>query len=260
MRDAQDRIGSKYADFTVGLLHATVGIAGESGELSTAIEKWLFYGQTLNRDNLKEELGDLLWYIAEACNAADFCLEDVMDGNIAKLKKRYPDKYSDEEALEENRDRKAEMEALNGTIEDARRRPEKYTVSPIGRKVLEEATQPTRSSEAAIAAVSSYVGEKMAAQTYANIQAAKSEQPPADAIEVVTEPIDWNWVYTASRLTKAEELLPTPDSKGYYFCSIYSDAREVNSFTQFVTRYELRKFQTPWGEWSKQLGGIHARK
>ena len=122
MKVAQARINDLDADFAVGLLHAAVGIAGESGELATAVEKWLFYGQILDNDNLKEELGDLLWYIAEACNAAGISLEEVMAGNIAKLKKRYPDKYSDERALEENRDRESEMKALNGTVEDAKRR------------------------------------------------------------------------------------------------------------------------------------------
>ena len=86
------------------------------------------------------------------------------------------------------------------------------------------------------------------------------EVSSAGASKEATEPIDWNGVYTASRLTKAEELLPTPDSKGYYFCSIYSDAREVDSFTQSVTRYELRRFRAPFGDTHNQLGVIHACK
>ena len=95
------------------LTHAALGISGESGELSGAVEKWINYGQPLDEINIKEELGDLMWYIALACNALSINLEDVMEKNIAKLKKRYPEKYSNEAAEEANRDREAEREVLN---------------------------------------------------------------------------------------------------------------------------------------------------
>lgn len=91
------------------ILHAAVGISGEAGELSGAIERWIWYRKELDVKNLKEELGDLLWYVAEMCNALGFEMEDVMVANIAKLRARYPDKYTNELAAEENRNRTAEQ-------------------------------------------------------------------------------------------------------------------------------------------------------
>lgn len=94
-------------------VHAVIGMSGEVGELSVAVERWIYYGQGLDRTNVIEELGDLLWYVAEMCNALDVSMEKVMELNIAKLRKRYPEKYTDEQAAEENRDRQAEREVLN---------------------------------------------------------------------------------------------------------------------------------------------------
>jgi NTP pyrophosphatase (non-canonical NTP hydrolase) len=94
------------------IAHSVIGLSGEVGELSTTVEHWLYYGQALDRGNIKEELGDCLWYIAEACDALGLLLSDVMESNIRKLRKRYPEKYDDELAKEENRDRNAEKNAL----------------------------------------------------------------------------------------------------------------------------------------------------
>ena len=94
------------------LLHATLGMVSETGELADAVKKWLYYDQSLDVTNLIEELGDCLWYIALACNALDVSFEEVMERNIAKLRERYPKKFDEAMAVEENRDRKAEREIL----------------------------------------------------------------------------------------------------------------------------------------------------
>lgn len=96
----------------IRLNHAVLGLGGEVGELAGAVERWIYYGGELDSLNIKEELGDLLWYIALACNVKGFSLEDVMEANIRKLKARYPDKYTDLAAAEGNRDRAKEREAL----------------------------------------------------------------------------------------------------------------------------------------------------
>lgn len=106
------RLSALDLEQDVAILHASVGISGEAGEISAAIERWLWYGKGLDRVNLKEELGDLFWYAAEMCNALHVSMEDVMECNIAKLRQRYPEKYSDEQAAEENRDREKEREIL----------------------------------------------------------------------------------------------------------------------------------------------------
>jgi len=105
----------------VQLLHAIIGMTGEIGEIAGAYEKFAYYGQTLDESNLKEELGDVLWYIAEACDALGLSLQEVMKSNIRKLRSRYPDKYADDLAKEDNRNREAEMkevEYVDGKPED----------------------------------------------------------------------------------------------------------------------------------------------
>jgi len=89
--DAGVTFGSKQYD----LLHATLGIAGESGEIVDAVKKCIIYGKALDKDNMREEIGDIMWYIALACRSLDFDLGEILDENIAKLQKRYPDRYND---------------------------------------------------------------------------------------------------------------------------------------------------------------------
>ncbi len=105
-------------NLSVRLTHAIMGLISETGEFADQYKKWIFYGQTLDTLNLQEELGDILWYVALACNALDVEMSDIMEANIAKLRKRYSDKFSPEDALEENRDRKAEREVLENQHSD----------------------------------------------------------------------------------------------------------------------------------------------
>ena len=96
----------------VRLNHAVIGIANEAGELAAELQRWLYYGKGLSRMAFKEELGDLLWYAALACNALGLDMGEVMAANIRKLECRYPHKYADRFAAE--RDKDAEREALKG--------------------------------------------------------------------------------------------------------------------------------------------------
>ena len=89
---------AKPGDTDFDLMHAAYGVAGEAGEFADCIKKHQIYGKDFDRDNAIEELGDLLWYIALACNALDTTMDQVAMANIAKLRKRYPDKYSDQHA------------------------------------------------------------------------------------------------------------------------------------------------------------------
>lgn len=98
----------------IRLFHAALGLSTEVGEFNDMLKKWIYYQQELDQTNLEEELGDILWYVALACNALEVSLEDVMEKNIAKLKARYPGKYTDFLAAEENRDRDAERKSLEG--------------------------------------------------------------------------------------------------------------------------------------------------
>ena len=76
------------------LLTAAVGISAEGGEFMEIVKKIAFQGKpwdAANIEHLKIELGDVMWYVAQACMALDVSLEEVLDRNIEKLSKRYPE-------------------------------------------------------------------------------------------------------------------------------------------------------------------------
>lgn len=75
------------------LINGVMGLCGESGEAIDIVKKWLAQGHELNREKLAKELGDIAWYLAETAYALDLTLEDVMEANIQKLKKRYPEGF-----------------------------------------------------------------------------------------------------------------------------------------------------------------------
>lgn len=104
------------------ILHGALGIASEGGELLAECQRWIWYKKDLNRNNVKEELGDVLWYVAEVCNALGFTMDEIMYSNIAKLKQRYPEKYTDYHAAEENRDRHAEEKVIRSVADVMRAR------------------------------------------------------------------------------------------------------------------------------------------
>ena len=81
------------------LLTASIGISAESGEFMEIVKKMIFQGKPANDDNLehlKIELGDIMWYVAQACMALEVDMDDVLDTNIKKLEKRYPDGHFSE--------------------------------------------------------------------------------------------------------------------------------------------------------------------
>lgn len=101
-----------YNLIPIRLNHSALGLAGEVGELAGAVERFVYYGRPLDQANLVEEMGDCMWYLALLCNTIGVDMTEVMEANIRKLKARYPDKYTDERAAEEGRDRAAEREAM----------------------------------------------------------------------------------------------------------------------------------------------------
>ena len=81
------------------LLTAAVGMSAEGGEFMEIVKKMIFQGKPYNDDNvrhLKIELGDILWYVAQACMALDISLDEITDMNIDKLSKRFPDGHFSE--------------------------------------------------------------------------------------------------------------------------------------------------------------------
>ena len=75
------------------LLTAALGLTAESGEFSEVVKKIILQGKPYNEDNvfhMKRELGDICWYIAQACMALDTTFDEVIEMNVDKLKARYP--------------------------------------------------------------------------------------------------------------------------------------------------------------------------
>ena len=76
------------------LLTAAVGINAEGGEFMEIVKKMIFQGKPWNEDNREHliiELGDVMWYVAQACMALEVSFDDVVAGNVKKLGKRYPE-------------------------------------------------------------------------------------------------------------------------------------------------------------------------
>lgn len=83
-------------------MHMILGMQTESAELADIYKKHIAYQKPLDLVNAKEEIGDQLWYIANLCNLQGWDMEDIMQTNINKLKARYPEKFTNEAALNRN--------------------------------------------------------------------------------------------------------------------------------------------------------------
>ena len=78
---------------TTQLLTAALGLTAESGEFTEVVKKIFLQGKPYNEENvfhMKRELGDICWYLAQACMALDTTFDEVLEMNVDKLKARYP--------------------------------------------------------------------------------------------------------------------------------------------------------------------------
>lgn len=99
------------------ILHSVLGMQTESAELTDTLKKSIFYGKPIDWVNCDEEVGDLLWYIAIYLNARGQTFENIMEQNIAKLQKRFPNKFTSFDA--QHRDLEGErniLESFNSHI------------------------------------------------------------------------------------------------------------------------------------------------
>ena len=82
------------------LINSVMGLCGESGEAIDIVKKWMAQGHELDREHLVKELGDIAWYLAEAATALEIPLEQILQANIDKLKKRYPEGFEVAKSVE----------------------------------------------------------------------------------------------------------------------------------------------------------------
>lgn len=103
----RERLIGKCFDHFIGeelynpgdLLNGALGLPGEAGEVADMVKKYIFHGHELDLDELIKELGDVCWYLALTCHSIGVSLEYVMEQNIEKLKKRYPEGFSESASI-----------------------------------------------------------------------------------------------------------------------------------------------------------------
>lgn len=101
----QDALRTESSNFQCAdprILHAAIGLVTESGELIDALKKSMYYGKELDLTNVKEEAGDILWYLAILFDAIGTDFTTEQERVIAKLKARFPEKFTDKLAAERN--------------------------------------------------------------------------------------------------------------------------------------------------------------
>jgi len=99
----QDKAFQRMTVQMFRLNHACIGVAKEAGEALQLVERWIYHGGVLDCSKLTNELGDVLWFVAQACNTLDIDMLEVMTKNIDKLKERFPEKYDETKARGEGR-------------------------------------------------------------------------------------------------------------------------------------------------------------
>lgn len=107
-----DQATMNRVNMNVDPIHACLGLSTEVGEIIDQYKKHIFYGAKLDPVNIYEEIGDIMWYLAIILRSQGINLEECVMSNIAKLKARYPEKFSQLNALQ--RDTQKEIQALTG--------------------------------------------------------------------------------------------------------------------------------------------------
>lgn len=81
------------------LINGALGLTGEAGEVADMIKKYIFHRHNLDKEELVKELGDVCWYVALLSYVIGVPLEEILSTNIEKLKKRYPEGFSEENSI-----------------------------------------------------------------------------------------------------------------------------------------------------------------
>jgi NTP pyrophosphatase (non-canonical NTP hydrolase) len=98
-----------------GLAMASMGLAGETGEVVDELKKILYHGKPLDLDKLAKEIGDVLWYVAELCTRLHIKLEGVAHLNLEKLRLRHGSSFKNHEKQNRSNDG---SQADNGTADE----------------------------------------------------------------------------------------------------------------------------------------------
>lgn len=85
-------------------IHMVLGLVTESSEIADVYKKHIAYNQSIDYINVKEEIGDIMFYVANLCNLHDWDLREIMNTNIKKLEARYPERFTEVNAINRNLD------------------------------------------------------------------------------------------------------------------------------------------------------------
>jgi len=78
------------------LMVSALGLAGEAGEYANLVKKFTAHGHAVNTNAMVDELGDVLWYVAEAATSCGLNLGEIASQNVTKLRARYPEGFDEE--------------------------------------------------------------------------------------------------------------------------------------------------------------------
>lgn len=81
------------------ILNGLMGLNGEAGECIDILKKHFFQGHAFDTEHLAKELGDVAWYLAISADAIGYDLETILQMNVDKLRKRYPDGFESEQSI-----------------------------------------------------------------------------------------------------------------------------------------------------------------
>ena len=114
---------------SVNWMNVGLGLTGEAGEVADHIKKVYFQGHYIDNEHLKEELGDVLWYVTLGCLCGGFSLSDLMESNVKKLERRYPNGFSPEASRERTDEEKPTEPIERPRIEWLRILPDRERLS-----------------------------------------------------------------------------------------------------------------------------------
>lgn len=92
------RTANRYLSVAESRLNAALGL-GESGEVQNIVKKEIFHGHRADHEKIRDELGDVLYYVAWLAITYGWSLDEIAEYNLAKLKKRYPNGFESERSI-----------------------------------------------------------------------------------------------------------------------------------------------------------------
>lgn len=81
------------------LINGALGLSGETGEVADHVKKHTFQGHDIDKEHIAKELGDICWYIAITAHAIGYELDTILEMNVEKLMKRYPNGFEAERSI-----------------------------------------------------------------------------------------------------------------------------------------------------------------